>query len=583
MSKRAVLYARVSSDDRAKEGRNLKGQIEMGREYALTHGYTIIDEIAEDDRGARGADFDLPGLNKALEIAHNGGFDVLVVRELDRFARRLAKQLIMEEEFKQAGVRVDYVLGEYPDTPEGNLNKNIRAVIAEFEAGKIAQRMRRGRRNVVKNGAILLHGDRPPYGYRVSEDGKNLVPYEPEAAIIRLIYAWYVAGDETHRRLSTRAITEKLSQMGIPTWADIHGGRKKRGYGKWHKGVIREILVSETYKGTWYYGRRNHGTKRVVNPCETWIALKVPEIVTEEMWELAQKQREANTREMKRNVKLDYLLGRRIRCGQCGSSVCGISTKRKNKTKESKTYQYYCCIGKRGDIANVTCDLPYFRTDQVDAAVWEWVRSWLADPKQLREGLKAHQAEREKENEPLRRRLETVEGLIASNQAQLERLLDLYLSGDFPKEMLTERKSRLETTIQALEAEQAHLTATLEAQTLTKQQVCTLQDFAVKIGKGLEAIEADFEARRYIIEVLDTRATLAVEDGEKIVYASCNLGEGVLSVSSPTSRYSGLRATGRGQGTRRRWARGTGPWAGAARAKRRKLCPCCLSPAAADR
>jgi len=41
---RAVLYARVSSDDRSKEGRNLKSQLDMGREYAQGRGYTIITE-----------------------------------------------------------------------------------------------------------------------------------------------------------------------------------------------------------------------------------------------------------------------------------------------------------------------------------------------------------------------------------------------------------------------------------------------------------------------------------------------------------------------------------------------------------
>ena len=47
---RAVLYARVSSDDRGKEGRNLAGQLEMGREYAQERGYAIVAELAEDDR-----------------------------------------------------------------------------------------------------------------------------------------------------------------------------------------------------------------------------------------------------------------------------------------------------------------------------------------------------------------------------------------------------------------------------------------------------------------------------------------------------------------------------------------------------
>ena len=119
----------------------------MCRNFALSKGHRIVAELSEDDRGASGASFDLEKLNQALEMASNRELDVLVVRELDRLARSLAKQLIVEQQFKRAGVQIEYVLGEYPDTPEGNLMKNVRAVVAEYERLKINERMTRGRRN----------------------------------------------------------------------------------------------------------------------------------------------------------------------------------------------------------------------------------------------------------------------------------------------------------------------------------------------------------------------------------------------------------------------------------------------------
>ena len=50
MSKRAILYARVSDDDRGKEGRNLQGQFDMCRDYVTAQGYQIVAELAEDNR-----------------------------------------------------------------------------------------------------------------------------------------------------------------------------------------------------------------------------------------------------------------------------------------------------------------------------------------------------------------------------------------------------------------------------------------------------------------------------------------------------------------------------------------------------
>ena len=71
----------------------------MGREYAKDKGYTIIAELPEDDRGVSGVNIDLPQLNKVREMARAGQFDILIVRELDRLSRNLAKQLIVEDEF----------------------------------------------------------------------------------------------------------------------------------------------------------------------------------------------------------------------------------------------------------------------------------------------------------------------------------------------------------------------------------------------------------------------------------------------------------------------------------------------------
>ena len=56
----------------------------------------------------------------------------------------------------------------------------------------------------------------------------------------------------------------------------------------------------------------------------------------------------------------------------------------------------------------------------------------MEDPTELTKGLDAYQEERDRETAPLRERLTVVDSLLAENRAQLERLLDLYLSGDLP-------------------------------------------------------------------------------------------------------------------------------------------------------
>jgi hypothetical protein len=72
---RAVVYARVSSDDRGNDGRNLQGQLEMCREYALKQGWHVVADLAEDDKGASGAALELPELKKARDMARAKNFD----------------------------------------------------------------------------------------------------------------------------------------------------------------------------------------------------------------------------------------------------------------------------------------------------------------------------------------------------------------------------------------------------------------------------------------------------------------------------------------------------------------------------
>jgi site-specific DNA recombinase len=529
MTKRAVLYARVSGDDRGKPGNNLTGQIEMGREYALSRGYTIVAELMEDDRGAKGDSFDLEKLNQALEMARSDQFDVLVVRELDRFARSLVKQLIVEAELKRVGVEIDYVLGEYPDTPEGNLNKNIRAVVAEYERVKIAERTKRARRRAVKDGNVMIHGN-PPYGYHEGEkDGKRVLEvYEPEARIVRLVFTWYTEGDGQRGPIGAWGITHKLSKMGIP---------RPSGDGmRWCKATVAEMLKKKAYIGIWRYGKRG------ATDLQSLPVVRIPAIISETVWKAAEERRAQAARDSRRRTKYQYLLRRRVWCGQCATKM----SSRACKTRRGVNL-YYCCavgaIGPAGTGSHTrTCSQnTHFRVEQVDAAVWDKVRTWIMVPEQLRQQLDAYRAAQNTANEPLRERLDVVDSLLSENRDKLERLLDLYLAGDFPKEMLTERKTRLEETISALESERATLEATLKAQTLTDEQIADILQFTARIQSGIEAADKDFRLRREVIDTLDVTVTLEVENGEKVAWVSCKpLGkEERVSIASSSSTAPG--------------------------------------------
>jgi hypothetical protein len=182
-----------------------------------------------------------------------------------------------------------------------------------------------------------------------------------------------------------------------------------------------------------------------------------------------------------------------------------------------------------------------------DVAVWGKIKEWTCDEKQLDQEIEDYQSEKDKETEPYRARLAIVDDLLRENQEQLERALDLYLSGDFPKEMLTERKRRLEETAQALEKERATLTAALEARTLTDDQIASIKRLAAIVRQGLAEGDDSFDARREAIESLQPQVRLIKENGQKVAYISCVLGSGIVVVDNMAT---GSRRRGRGTSRR---------------------------------
>lgn len=493
---RAVLYARVSSDDRGKEGRNLNGQLEMGREYAQENGYRIVAEFAEDDRGASGYEINLPKLNKIREMAHNGEIDVLIVREMDRLSRNLAKQLVVEEDLKRAGVRIEYVLTNYDDTPEGTLQKHIRATIAEYERQKINERMIRGKHRKIKSGHIS--SPHAPYGYRIVKvDDKNRFEiYEPEAAVVRDIFSWYIVG------VGVNEIIIRLKEKHIPTPAEVRKlpAEKKAGRCDWSRSTIHKILSNKTYMGRWHWGKTKRGNGRR-NPKENWLPVEVPPIISKETFEAAQERKEESRLTRRGYRKFDYLLSGRIICGRCEHPMVGLTN-----TLRGVQYSYYRCAAAKNKDTICQCDAPNFVANEIDHFVWTWLVDLLADEKRLTDAFNDMRTRQQEKRSPILSSIETTEQLIGNNKRKLAKLIDLFLNSDeITQELLTDRRQRFHDTIKSLERQKAELERQLD-QIATDAQLDSVKQMAAKIAKGVE--KANFASKRQIIELLDVRVTL---------------------------------------------------------------------------
>ncbi len=502
---RAIIYGRVSGDDTTKDGRNLSLQIEMGRTFAQEKGYEVVAEIPEDERGASGAEIDLPGLNQIRAKAATKSFDVLIVREVDRLSRNLVKQLIVEDELKRHGIRIDYVIGEYSDTPEGQLHKNIKAVIAEYERVKISERINRAKRNKIEKYNHVIVAGNPPYGYRLVVDDKGiaaLVIEKSEARIVRLIYHLYVT-----EKVAVHKIALKLKKMKIFTHHDVH--RHDTPTYSWSGAVVARILKNSVYIGTWYYGKsgQNNGASSGL------IKVDVPAIITPAL------QKEAITRlAYKRkatfgNTKHTYLLQLRLTC-QCNRRIfC------QTKNYKDTQYQYYRC-------QNTSCDITALRTDLVDDHVWTFIKRLLSDQDMRDDALKEYEARKADANNDLQDRIAEIKADIVKHHDRLKRVIDLYIEEADPDTLaiLKERQKVLQDQLSALTKEKIKLETALVQASPSEKELGDLFVFLAELNVALLSDGESDEAKQAIFDALEISGIIQRKDDGMYIELSSILG-----------------------------------------------------------
>jgi site-specific DNA recombinase len=156
--RRAILYARVSTDEQARSGYSLAQQVEALREYAAREGYEVIEEVS--DPGQSGASLERPGMDRVRDLVQGGGVTVVLAQGRDRFAREPAYHYLLRREFEEHGTKVRALNDRGDDSPEGELTDGILDQLAKYERAKLGERTRRGKLRKAREGK-LLRNSRP--------------------------------------------------------------------------------------------------------------------------------------------------------------------------------------------------------------------------------------------------------------------------------------------------------------------------------------------------------------------------------------------------------------------------------------
>ena len=192
-----------------------------------------------------------PSLDAALDYLDEIGFDILIVYTIDRLARDSYIRQTLERELDKLGASVEYVLGNYEETPEGEIRKDLDATFAKWENATRVERCNRGKIRKAQNGKFVT--GRTPYGYVMDPDALGGLAIDTkQARAAQRIFNMFIV-----EHYSMREIARALTKEGIPT---------KQGKA-WSSSAISMVLGNTAYIGYVFYNKRKRvGRKYIPRP-----------------------------------------------------------------------------------------------------------------------------------------------------------------------------------------------------------------------------------------------------------------------------------------------------------------------------
>lgn len=352
MPKRAVIYARYSSDNQRDE--SIDAQLRTCKAYAKGKGYVVVGQYI--DRALTGRTDNRPDFRRMLADSARNLFDVVLIWRIDRFSRDRRDYYNCKYKLSRNDVTIESINERMGDAPEDALVEGVYVSFAQYFSDKLAVDVARG---MEENALACRHtGGTPPLGYDVAHPELTYVVNESEAAVVRQIFGMYAGG------ASYDDITTYLNRMGY---------RNKRG-GKFRDSSLHDLLSNEKYIGVYTYRRTPPQVKgqprnnHAANPDALRIPGGMPAIIDSETWERVQKRMRDRKRNAANKAVITYLLSGKLFCGYCGAPMSG------NRT--SKNTGSYICSTKKNEHSCKKVNAP---NGKIDPLVVSIVRQFLAE------------------------------------------------------------------------------------------------------------------------------------------------------------------------------------------------------------
>lgn len=225
----AVGYARVSTDEQAREGVSLDQQVARIRAYAEAKGLELSEVLVDD--GVSGKTLERPGLREIMRLCERGEVAHVIVLKLDRLTRQTRHLLSLTEDLFLARKVELHSVSESLDTssPHGRFVLTLFGGLAQMEREQIAERTRSA---MAYKRQMRQPTSHPPLGFKANGSKQRMVAVPGELAVVRRILESWRRGGSFGR------IAAEMNAEAVPT---------KRG-ARWYPSTVRAIVQ----RRAWY-------------------------------------------------------------------------------------------------------------------------------------------------------------------------------------------------------------------------------------------------------------------------------------------------------------------------------------------
>lgn len=472
--RKVAVYARVSTEHEA-QLYALENQVDWYNEILARHpNWELVEQYI--DRGITGTSAKKrPSFMRMIEDAANEKFDIVVTREVSRFARNTVDTLQYTRELKHNGIEVYFVEDNiWTFDPDGELRLTIMATLAQDESRKTSLRAKAGQRTSMEKGIFFQNGS--VLGYNYNKYDRTLTINEEQAETVRMIFDLYNQG------LGVRKIQWELEKAGRKT---------AKGSDLWSASVISRVLKNKLYCGylVWYKQFvpdfleqkkiNNHGEK------EQFEVLGSHEpIVTLEEWEKANERLNARkSTDGKQTAKREPVdvWTKKLRC------VCGRGFNRRawhKDAKNGKEYYGYTCYNvvksgsaktrkNKGLSMDGVCTTPSVSRWKLEAMALYIFRTMSINKEHIIE-IATRMIDNHINDNNLE--LDKNKNLIKSLNLELEKLekkidniIDMRTEGEITKEVFISKKEQFENRIAEINSKLEELNKDEETEDYSKR------------------------------------------------------------------------------------------------------------------